>query len=91
MSFTSNTGFSTINANERQAKSISELKVTTNTRNTHRINDRLSNACRGLQLSQKDLVAKLSAEDISDIETGRMTSEELRIWAVNIDMKSKKH
>jgi len=49
------------------------------------IKSEIAAACSGLTIRPEELLTKLSAQDITDIESGAMTPDQLRIWAEEFD------
>lgn len=50
----------------------------------------LQTACAGLQLTPEELFSRFSSDDMTDIETGRMTADDLRTWAETFDKEKRK-
>ena len=50
----------------------------------------LQTACAGLQLTPEELFLKFSSDDFADIESGRMSADDLRTWAEMFDQETKK-
>ncbi len=58
------------------------IKQTQITKQTH---SALIEACRGLDISQEEFLKHLSAEDLKDIESGKLTVDQLNAWAIELN------
>ena len=50
----------------------------------------LQTACAGLDITAEEIFSKFSSDDFADIESGRMTADDLRTWAEMFDQEKKK-
>ena len=75
------------NTENSQVNSINQKEQPPDTHYSPSLVAAATKACLGLQVSPEYLLAKLSQEEISDFDTGRLTPKDLCIWAKQFDME----
>jgi len=83
VSFESNESYSITNIGNCQTNTEHTATDTHTNAQTHTA---ITEACTGLSITPEELLQKFSSDDIADIESGRMTADDLLTWAQHYSM-----